>query len=122
MNAVLSPSFQTSAEIEELIPRTPYSVAIYLQKHLLLSLRFRTKNICCCRFAFAQKNICCCRFAFAQKTSVAVASLSHKKHLLLSLRFRTKKHLHALAQSRSWTQLCRCTIDHYYNGLLTILY
>ncbi|MDD1505411.1 hypothetical protein PVA17_22075 [Lysinibacillus sp. CNPSo 3705] len=39
------------------------------QKHLLLSLRFRTKH----------------------KTSVAVASLSHKvqKHLLLPFRFRT---------------------------------
>jgi len=35
-----------------------------------LALRFRTKNICCCRFAFAQK------------TSAAAASLSRKKHLL----------------------------------------
>ncbi|WP_156304601.1 hypothetical protein [Lysinibacillus sp. FJAT-14745] len=43
-----------------------------------LTLRFRTKNICCCHFAFAQK------------TFVAAASLSHKKHLLLPLRFRTK--------------------------------
>ncbi|MGE8001852.1 hypothetical protein [Lysinibacillus sp. NPDC093216] len=25
------------------------------KKHLLLPLRFRAKNICCCRFAFAQK-------------------------------------------------------------------
>ena len=50
---------------------------------VLLTLRFRTKNIYCCRFvytalshkkhlllslrfhcAFAQKNICCCRFIF----------------------------------------------------------
>ncbi|MFJ7890936.1 hypothetical protein ACIQYL_23090 [Lysinibacillus xylanilyticus] len=47
------------------------------------------------------KNICCCRFAFAQKTSAAAASLSRKKHLPLrfafaqktsaaALRFRTK--------------------------------
>jgi len=41
---------------------------------LLLSLRFRTKNICCCRFAFAQK------------TSVAVASLSHRARLPASER------------------------------------
>jgi hypothetical protein len=47
------------------------------KKQLLLSLRFRTKNNCCCRFAFAQKTI------------VAAASLSHKKQLL-PLRFRTK--------------------------------
>ncbi|MFJ8518005.1 hypothetical protein, partial [Lysinibacillus xylanilyticus] len=25
------------------------------RKHLLLPLRFRTENICCCRYAFAQK-------------------------------------------------------------------
>jgi len=25
------------------------------KKHLLLPLRFRAKNICCCRYAFAQK-------------------------------------------------------------------
>jgi len=42
-------------------------------KHLLLSLRFRTENTCCCRSAFAQK------------TLVAVAPLSHRKHLLLRL-------------------------------------
>jgi len=35
-----------------------------------LPLRFRTENICCCRYAFAQK------------TFVADASLSHRKHLL----------------------------------------
>ncbi|MEY9980099.1 hypothetical protein, partial [Lysinibacillus sp. RC79] len=48
------------------------------KKHLLLPLRFRAKNICCCRYAFAQK------------TSVAAATLSRKKHLLLPLRFRAK--------------------------------
>ncbi|MFJ8518004.1 hypothetical protein, partial [Lysinibacillus xylanilyticus] len=48
------------------------------RKHLLLPLRFRTENICCCRYAFAQK------------TFVAAATLSHRKHLLLPLRFRTE--------------------------------
>jgi len=47
--------------------------------HPVLTLRFRTKNICGWRYAFAQK------------TSVADATLSHKKHLWLTLRFRTKK-------------------------------
>ncbi|MFJ7982927.1 hypothetical protein ACIQ1D_22010 [Lysinibacillus xylanilyticus] len=45
---------------------------------LLLPLRFHTKDICRCRFAFAQK------------TFAAAASLSHKRHLPLPLRFRTK--------------------------------
>ncbi|MEY9978885.1 hypothetical protein, partial [Lysinibacillus sp. RC79] len=57
----------------------PYvSTALSHKKHLLLPLRFRTKNICCCRYAFAQK------------TSAAAATLSRKKHLLLPLRFRAK--------------------------------
>ncbi|MFJ3387023.1 hypothetical protein, partial [Lysinibacillus sp. NPDC086135] len=48
------------------------------KRHLLLPLRFRTKDICCCRYASAQK------------TSAAAATLPHKRHLLLPLRFRTK--------------------------------
>ncbi|MFF2796852.1 hypothetical protein [Lysinibacillus xylanilyticus] len=46
---------------------------------LPLSLRFRAKKICRCRFAFAQKR------------SAAVASLSRKKDLSLPLGFRAKK-------------------------------
>ncbi|MEB2280924.1 hypothetical protein LAV73_13050 [Lysinibacillus xylanilyticus] len=63
---------------------------------LPLSLRFRAKKSCRCRFAFAQKKSCRCRFAFAQK-----------KILPLSLRFRAKKILplrFAFAQKKS----CRC--------------
>ncbi|MFJ7980996.1 hypothetical protein ACIQ1D_11975 [Lysinibacillus xylanilyticus] len=57
---------------------------------LLLSLRFRTKDICCCRFAFAQKTSVAAAALSHKKTSAAVASLSRKKHLLLTLRFRAK--------------------------------
>ncbi|MGE7673418.1 glycosyltransferase [Lysinibacillus sp. NPDC094403] len=48
---------------------------------MLLPLRFRAKNICCCRCAFAQK------------TSAAVAALSHKKHLAAAASLSRKKHL-----------------------------
>jgi len=62
---------QTSVPVATLSAQKTLATAATLshKKHLLLPLRFRTKNTCCCRYAFAQK------------TFVAAASLSHKKHL-----------------------------------------
>ncbi|MFF2175332.1 hypothetical protein ACFVT8_02535, partial [Lysinibacillus sp. NPDC058147] len=53
-----------------------------------LPLRFRTKNICCCRYVTTtlshKKHLLLplrYHYAFAQKTSAAAASLSRNKHL-----------------------------------------
>jgi len=70
------------------------------RKHLLLTLRYRTENICWLMLRYRTEAICYWRYAIAKKTFVAEATLSQRKRLLLTLCYSTEN-IYCVSFSRS---------------------